>query len=179
LKQKCSFDLYLVYITEVRRGDRYAIPEYKEKKMEEFEEEDILWPDQEDNEEDDRQRETYPVVPWSQNNASAPIRIPSRDNVVRSWTAGINYNTTGSNTRDDDGDEDEDEDEDDYNGVSQGTPGKDISITAPHIFLQQKNDSKSKMVRSVCEGYGRTLKGRDLRNTRDLIHRLTGFLEKS
>jgi Senescence regulator len=147
--------------------------------MEEFEEEDILWPDLEvdNNEEGDIEIcETHSVV--CQRSASAPIRIPLRDNVSCSWTAGINYNPTGSNTQDDgDDDDDGDGDGDDYNGVGQGTTGKDIPAT--HIFVQQKNDGKNKMARSVCEGYGRTLKGRDLRNTRDMIHRLTGFLEKS
>ncbi|KAJ3703991.1 hypothetical protein LUZ61_007696 [Rhynchospora tenuis] len=139
--------------------------------MEEFFEEDILWPHQESPEEIGTEVDSHPAMSPSEQTISAPIQIPLKDTVSRSWTAGFNYNNTGLNMQYDEGDDDGD----DYNGVHV-TLGKDMRIVPPHLLIPRRNADK--MAFSVCVGNGRTLKGRDLRITRDSILRLTGFLEK-
>lgn len=130
--------------------------------MEEYNEEDILWPHQDleknSKEHDDARSEITP------SQESAPIPIPLKVNVSHSWTAGFNYNGTGFNLDDDDDDD----------GADHETIGK--SIVPPHIFLQRR--SAGRMAFSVCVGNGRTLKGRELTVMRDSILRRTGFIEK-
>lgn len=53
-------------------------------------------------------------------------------------------------------------------------PG-DEEMVPPHVILGRR--VAGKMAFSVCSGNGRTLKGRDLRQVRNSILRLTGFLE--
>ncbi|KAE8732700.1 Pentatricopeptide repeat superfamily protein [Hibiscus syriacus] len=48
-------------------------------------------------------------------------------------------------------------------------------LVPPHVIVERRIDGE--MAFSVCTGNGRTLKGRDLSRVRDLILRLTGFLE--
>ncbi|KAE8719878.1 Pentatricopeptide repeat superfamily protein [Hibiscus syriacus] len=48
-------------------------------------------------------------------------------------------------------------------------------IVPPHVILGRR--IAGKMAFSVCTGNGRTLKGRDLSQVRNLILRMTGFLE--
>ncbi|KAK8524572.1 hypothetical protein V6N13_015591 [Hibiscus sabdariffa] len=45
----------------------------------------------------------------------------------------------------------------------------------PHVILGRR--IAGEMAFSVCTGNGRTLKGRDLSQVRNSIHRMTGFLE--
>ncbi|KAJ1688029.1 hypothetical protein LUZ63_019419 [Rhynchospora breviuscula] len=131
--------------------------------MEEFFEEDILWPHNESQEENSTEVDPHPAITLSKHTISTPILIPSKVTVSQSWTAGFNYNGTGLNMQDDDGDDDGD----DYNGMR---------IVPPHLLIHRRNTDK--MAFSVCVGNARTLKGRDLTVIRDLILRLTGFLEK-
>ncbi|KAE8656159.1 Pentatricopeptide repeat superfamily protein [Hibiscus syriacus] len=48
-------------------------------------------------------------------------------------------------------------------------------MVPPHVITERRTSGE--MAFSVCTGNGRTLKGRDLSQVRDLILRLTGFLE--
>ncbi|XP_047331509.1 uncharacterized protein LOC124935091 [Impatiens glandulifera] len=50
-------------------------------------------------------------------------------------------------------------------------------IVPPHLIIGQRVVSSEKMAFSVCSGYGRTLKGRELRHVRNTILKMTGFLE--
>ncbi|KAM3306806.1 hypothetical protein P3S67_013677 [Capsicum chacoense] len=49
-------------------------------------------------------------------------------------------------------------------------------IIPPHVITGTRIDRKM-MSFSICSGYGRTLKGRDLSQVRNSILRMTGFLE--
>ncbi|XP_051125987.1 uncharacterized protein LOC127247935 [Andrographis paniculata] len=50
-------------------------------------------------------------------------------------------------------------------------------MVPPHVFLQKRYARRRVMSYSMCEGIGRTLKGRDLSNVRNAILYKTGFLE--
>ncbi|CAL0334692.1 unnamed protein product [Lupinus luteus] len=49
-------------------------------------------------------------------------------------------------------------------------------VVPPHVIVERRNSAR-KMAYSLCTGYGRTLKGRDLSRVRNSILRMTGFLE--
>ncbi|URE25189.1 DUF584 domain containing protein [Musa troglodytarum] len=49
-------------------------------------------------------------------------------------------------------------------------------IVPPHVMVTRRIADKTSF--SVCVGNGRTLKGRDLRQVRNSILRMTGFLER-
>ncbi|CAK9169769.1 unnamed protein product [Ilex paraguariensis] len=51
----------------------------------------------------------------------------------------------------------------------------DGEIVPPHVISGRR--IAGKMAFSVCTGNGRTLKGRDLSQVRNSIHRMTGFIE--
>lgn len=50
----------------------------------------------------------------------------------------------------------------------------------PHVILERRlaAEGNRKSASSVCRGQGRTLKGRDLTNVRNLVLKKTGFLEE-
>ncbi|XP_071739765.1 protein S40-1-like [Rutidosis leptorrhynchoides] len=52
---------------------------------------------------------------------------------------------------------------------------EDELIVPPHVILERR--MARKVAFSLCSGNGRTLKGRDLRQVRDSILKMTGFLE--
>ncbi|XP_019168889.1 PREDICTED: uncharacterized protein LOC109164797 [Ipomoea nil] len=54
--------------------------------------------------------------------------------------------------------------------------GEDDEMVPPHVITDRRIARKM-MSFSVCTGYGRTLKGRDLSEVRNSILRMTGFLE--
>ncbi|RRT74926.1 hypothetical protein BHE74_00009510 [Ensete ventricosum] len=85
----------------------------------------------------------------AQMRTSIPVKIPSRPRAVRSWT----------------GDDDDDKDD-----------GGKNHIVPPHVMVTRRIADKTSF--SVCVGNGRTLKGRDLRQVRNSILRMTGFLER-
>ncbi|PKA65347.1 hypothetical protein AXF42_Ash005680 [Apostasia shenzhenica] len=60
----------------------------------------------------------------------------------------------------------------DGGGVEQPPP------PPPHVVAERSRAAKGEMAFSVCTGRGRTLKGRDLRQVRNSVLRLTGFLER-
>ncbi|KAE9598962.1 hypothetical protein Lal_00022400 [Lupinus albus] len=49
-------------------------------------------------------------------------------------------------------------------------------MVPPHVIVERRYSGR-KMAYSLCTGYGRTLKGRDLSRVRNSILRMTGFLE--
>ena len=67
---------------------------------------------------------------------------------------------------------DEDSDADDDDGDGGGEDGR----LPPHEWLARKFERSRISSFSVCEGAGRTLKGRDLRRVRDAVLSKTGFL---
>ncbi|KMZ67867.1 hypothetical protein ZOSMA_255G00040 [Zostera marina] len=84
---------------------------------------------------------------------SAPINIPSRKSDVK-HSQNINI---GDNLSEDDSDSDEE-------------------FVPPHIIIANRK-FPDKMAYPMCVGKGRTLKGRDLIEMRDFVHKLTGFIE--
>ncbi|XP_075486546.1 protein S40-1-like [Primulina tabacum] len=60
--------------------------------------------------------------------------------------------------------------------VDSDLDGDDGEMVPPHIIIGRRVAGKM-MAFSVCTGYGRTLKGRDLSEVRNSILRKTGFLE--
>lgn len=138
--------------------------------MEEYQEVDILWPEIEEDQQEENNaqfdmRSTTSRARPGTCRTSAPILIPSRGPVSQSWTAGFNY---GGNVIDMNDDEHDDEG-DDYNGVGR-------NIVPPHILVSKRYADK--MPFSVCIGNGRKLKGREQRAARISILRSTGYLEK-
>ncbi|KAL8098651.1 uncharacterized protein LOC141686971 [Apium graveolens] len=79
-------------------------------------------------------------------------------------------------------DHDDDNDDNDYhefrrdNWESDEDDGEDNMIP-PHEWIAKKLATSQISSFSVCEGAGRTLKGRDLRRVRNAILSKTGFLE--
>ncbi|KAL6991330.1 hypothetical protein U1Q18_009447 [Sarracenia purpurea var. burkii] len=136
---------------------------------EEFQESEVIFPENSENEEDDEntdcgssshlcsgvQRNTKPNRRrrrWKKKKEeenSVPVDIP--ENVSgNSWFQCAESNFFD----DDDGDE----------------------VVPPHVVVGRRIFA-GKMAFSVCTGNGRTLKGRDLRQVRNSILRMTGFLE--
>ncbi|KAJ3671004.1 hypothetical protein LUZ60_008430 [Juncus effusus] len=132
--------------------------------MEEFQEVDILWPD-EDPERDRTEFDAQLARTRTRLRSSFPISIPnSRDRVSLSWTVGLNY----------DHDDTDNTDDDDQDGISIGI-GR--SIIPPHILVSRRYFGEMQ-AGSVFVGKGRKLKGRDLKVVRTEILRMTGYIEK-
>ncbi|KAG1367792.1 hypothetical protein COCNU_14G002600 [Cocos nucifera] len=131
--------------------------------MEEFQESDILWPD-----DDDGVSEKQPSTQQQhRRKESAPVVIPKAGvGASRSWAPRSSYRDSNYHNS-----EDVDDDDDDDFGNSGG--GERIP---PHIIVARRTSEK--MAFSVCVGKGRTLKGRDLYQVRNAILRMTGFLER-
>lgn len=70
---------------------------------------------------------------------------------------------------------DSDDDEDDHDGHGHGYG--DVNMMPPHEWIAQKLARNQISSFSVCEGAGRTLKGRDLSRVRNAVLTKTGFLE--
>lgn len=122
------------------------------------------------------------MVPRSKNNSihepkitqhSAPVNIPDWSKIYgtsskkTSWRDDENdgdSNGGGYNFVDDDDEEDEDDDDEE-------------EMMPPHEWIAKKLERSKISSFSVCEGVGRTLKGRDLSRVRNAILSKTGFLE--
>ncbi|KAL6546755.1 hypothetical protein OROMI_022476 [Orobanche minor] len=89
---------------------------------------------------------------------SSPVELPGRSRIPKEEPKNTWW--------DDDGD--------DYID----TCGDDDEMVPPHEFLARRIRT-SQVAYSMCEGIGRTLKGRDLCNLRNAILAKTGFLESS
>lgn len=112
---------------------------------------------------------------------SAPVNIPdwskiygtiSKNNTSSSW---LDSDSGGDGNGDEHGgfgrsswesDEEEEEEEE-----------EDGDVIPPHEWISRKLARSQISSFSVCEGAGRTLKGRDLSRVRNAVLRKTGFLE--
>ena len=103
--------------------------------------------------------------------SSAPMNIPDWSKIYRKnsrampWVDGVEDVNDAGNTHqicvvDDDDDDDGDDD-----------------IVPPHEWIARKLASSQISSFSVCEGVGRTLKGRELSKVRNAVLTKTGFLE--
>lgn len=102
--------------------------------------------------------------------SSAPMNIPDWSKIYRKnsrampWVDGVEDVNDAGNTHQicvvDDDDDDGDDD-----------------IVPPHEWIARKLASSQISSFSVCEGIGRTLKGRDLSKVRNAVLTKTGFLE--
>ncbi|KAG6584092.1 hypothetical protein SDJN03_20024, partial [Cucurbita argyrosperma subsp. sororia] len=95
------------------------------------------------------------------NRSSAPVDIPD-------W-AKI-YGKMGSSDGELSGQKPDDRDQEDI-------AGEEDDMVPPHEWIAQKLARSRISSFSVCEGVGRTLKGRDLSKVRNAILTKTGFLE--
>lgn len=97
--------------------------------------------------------------------SSAPLNIPDWSKIyqkkVKGGSKAEEENVHGNNNVEEDGDDDEDED----------------SFVPPHEWLARKLARNQISSFSVCEGVGRTLKGRDLSKVRNAVLSKTGFIE--
>ncbi|KAL8032859.1 hypothetical protein ABFX02_13G124300 [Erythranthe guttata] len=87
--------------------------------------------------------------------SSAPVNVPDWSKILKK-PAPVKRNPRA---------DDDDDDEDDETRVP------------PHEYLARRLASTQIASFSMCEGVGRTLKGRDLSNLRNAILTKTGFLE--
>lgn len=94
---------------------------------------------------------------------SAPVNIPDWSKIYGTGSKVNGHDFAGSHREIDD---DEGEDEED-----------DGDITPPHEWIARKLAGNQISSFSVCEGIGRTLKGRDLSRVRNAVLTKTGFLE--
>ncbi|KAL3519461.1 hypothetical protein ACH5RR_017610 [Cinchona calisaya] len=102
-----------------------------------------------------------PAFPRRVNNLqqqlSAPLNI-SDDQWSKIYNTSKKSSDTNKNSWDDDLDDDEE-------------------MVPPHEFIARRLARNPVVSFSMCEGIGRTLKGRDLSNLRNAILTMTGFLE--
>lgn len=90
--------------------------------------------------------------------SSMPVDIPNWQKVYGKKGAKIDYDTESSQNDDVDADE-------------------DGEMIPPHEYIAKRFARAKISSFSMCEGNGRTLKGRDLRRVRNDILTKTGFLE--
>nr|XP_043622822.1 uncharacterized protein LOC122594433 [Erigeron canadensis] len=117
------------------------------------------------------------IESWIPRRQSAPVNIPdwskiygkSKRSSSQQESAFLDYNGYDDGYGDHNGKESWDSDEDDDNG--------DGNIMPPHEWIAQKLARSQISSFSVCEGAGRTLKGRDLSRVRNAVLTKTGFLE--
>ncbi|KAM5588722.1 hypothetical protein ABKV19_006937 [Rosa sericea] len=102
---------------------------------------------------------------------SAPLNIPDWSKIYGKSSGAAKINGSWVNNEDDhdghvnfNGDDDDDDDDDD-------------DMVPPHEWMARKLARSQISSFSVCEGIGRTLKGRDLSKVRNAILTKTGFLE--
>uniref|UniRef100_A0A0E0L4X7 Uncharacterized protein n=1 Tax=Oryza punctata TaxID=4537 RepID=A0A0E0L4X7_ORYPU len=133
--------------------------------MEEFQEADILWPEPAENNSDDGVLIVTTLssvvrrpVGSPESSLSAPVEIVSRrKRRSRSWASEYNmFDQTN------DGDEDDD--------AVKKKMVNGIVVAPPHAIVDRRRLRGRTAAYSMCAGKGRTLKGRDLRNVRNLKH---------
>ncbi|KAL3372540.1 hypothetical protein AABB24_004870 [Solanum stoloniferum] len=137
---------------------------------EEFQESEVIFHENIENEENDRDyyefqnrdlissnsRDSQSRKRLKQISNSVPISIP--DNLSRNnlWFKHVKNNES--------------------NFFKDEEYGDDGEMVPPHMITGRRIAGKM-MSFSICSGYGRTLKGRDLSQVRNSILRMTGFLE--
>ncbi|CAN4104015.1 unnamed protein product [Withania somnifera] len=104
------------------------------------------------------------IPDWSKIYGTSIKKDSWRDDENGDDSYGRGYsNTVRSSTEFDEEDDDDDEDEEE--------------MMPPHEWIAKKLERSKISSFSVCEGVGRTLKGRDLSRVRNAILSKTGFLE--
>ncbi|PUZ65059.1 hypothetical protein GQ55_3G192600 [Panicum hallii var. hallii] len=150
--------------------------------MEEFQEAEILWPganDHHDNNDGDVEKtgtSASPPVrskPADTPELSAPVEISRRKRRCRPWAAEehatFDQETGGGDGGEEDGGTDD----------AKQRSAKGMAVVPPHVLLARRRLlGGGTAAYSMCAGKGRTLKGRDLRDVRNLVLKMTGFIEK-
>ncbi|XP_066368628.1 protein S40-1-like [Miscanthus floridulus] len=150
--------------------------------MEEFEEAEILWPaagsDDRANggEEEPIPCSVRPEAAAPRPAATAPVEISRRKRRCRPWPASEYYTTTFDQETDAAADDEEGRRTDD----AKGTTSDGLVIVPPHVLLARRRlvVGGRTAAYSMCAGKGRTLKGRDLRDVRNLVLKMTRFIEE-
>uniref|UniRef100_A0A0E0PQB2 Uncharacterized protein n=1 Tax=Oryza rufipogon TaxID=4529 RepID=A0A0E0PQB2_ORYRU len=132
--------------------------------MEEFQEADILWPEPaEDNSDDGAVVVTTtpspvarrPVGSPESSSLSAPVEIAASRRKRRSRSWASEYNMFDQTNDDDD-------------AVKKKMMNNGVMVAPPHAIVDRRRLRGRTAAYSMCAGKGRTLKGRDLRNVRNL-----------
>ncbi|KAG2626202.1 uncharacterized protein LOC120698027 [Panicum virgatum] len=154
--------------------------------MEEFQEAEILWPganEHHDNDEGDVEKTGISTTlssvivrpkPADTPELSAPVEISRRKRRCRPWAAeehaALDPETGGGDGVEEDGCADD---------AKQRRSAKGMAVVPPHVLLARRRLLGARTAAySMCAGKGRTLKGRDLRDVRNLVLEMTGFIEK-
>ncbi|KAG2617954.1 uncharacterized protein LOC120664834 [Panicum virgatum] len=158
--------------------------------MEEFQEAEILWPggnEHHDNDDGDAEKTGTSTVssvvvhpkPADTPELSSPVEISRRKRRCRPWAAeeraAFDQETGGGGGDGGGGEEEEDSCIDEAKQRS----AKGMAAVPPHVLLARRRLLGARTAAySMCAGKGRTLKGRDLRDVRNLVLKMTGFIEK-
>ncbi|MCL7028691.1 hypothetical protein MKW94_015664 [Papaver nudicaule] len=143
--------------------------------MEEFLESEVLWPDTEKENENEnkvkvlKKKNKISPLPSSSDDYYLQLdRIPKKKKKMAAASVPLdiipvkvagNANIYKTKEDDDDG-------------------RKEEEMVPPHLMMIRKRSYlQNQMAFSLCSGNGRTLKGRDLRQVRNSVLRMTGFLE--
>lgn len=102
---------------------------------------------------------------------SAPVSIPDWSQIYRNNSQKGSYGGSWADDDDDDGDGNVNHDHD------KEDDGDEDEWIPPHEWIAKKLARTQISSFSVCEGAGRTLKGRDLSKVRNAVLTRTGFLE--
>lgn len=159
--------------------------------MEEFEEAEILWPADGSDDRGNSQCDVVvddggeaaasmpacsvrPEAAAPRPAAAAPVEISRRKRRCRPWPAS-EYNTTTFDQETDD-----DDDAGRRTDDAKGTTSDGLVIVPPHVLVARRRRlvSGRTAAYSMCAGRGRTLKGRDLRDVRNRVLKMTGFIEE-
>uniref|UniRef100_A0A0E0ITN1 Uncharacterized protein n=1 Tax=Oryza nivara TaxID=4536 RepID=A0A0E0ITN1_ORYNI len=129
--------------------------------MEEFQEADVLWPDHHHHllRDDDARRRRH----QEQQHGGVDDADDSRGGTgTPSAPVGIPVTRAPTTRR-----------------ISHGSTAPAAAFVPPHelVAARARRCSEERAAFSVCVGNGRTLKGRDLRDVRTAVLRMTGFLE--
>ncbi|KAI3935482.1 hypothetical protein MKW98_027622 [Papaver atlanticum] len=141
---------------------------------EDFIESEVLWPD--DTQKENENENENKVIAVKNKNKVSPLpsssddyywrldKIPMKKSKITTASMPldiISVKVTGDSRIQDDEDGKREEE-----------------MVPPHLMMiRKRNYSNNQMAFSVCSGNGRTLKGRDLRQVRNSVLRMTGFLE--
>ncbi|KAI5061692.1 hypothetical protein GOP47_0024197 [Adiantum capillus-veneris] len=103
-----------------------------------------------------RKHTLHDSVLHSEAHQSAPVNVPNwPKNILQKDPTAINSYSTEKIIGEDD----------------------DIKRLPPHVMLAKEYARDQRMTSSVCEGQGRTLKGRDMRRVRNAVWRQIGFAD--
>ncbi|WVZ99356.1 hypothetical protein U9M48_044677 [Paspalum notatum var. saurae] len=156
--------------------------------MEEFQEAEILWPGSNGHGDSSKGNAAAAadgaelmIMPSVQHrpkaaeprSAAKPVEISRRKRRCRPWPSSEHADFDQETDASDDVDEEGRTDE--AKGATSG-----LLIVPPHVLVARRRlaGGGRTAAYSMCAGKGRTLKGRDLRDVRNLVLKMTGFIEK-